>query len=442
MKIIKTSHSLFIAICIIAISLTGCVNQQTKTSDISITDSHTQKIDSSIWTKREIAILNSLSINQRVIKNDKTNRVANHPDAIKLGQKLFFDTRLSENGNVSCATCHDPNKYFTDGLARSQGFGQTQRNAPTIVGASNDVWFFRDGREDSLWSQATNPIENPMEHRSSRNQFAHLIFNDVDLKNNYEKIFGPMPNISDTSRFPENAGPIPVKRLINAWKKMDERDREIINGIFVNGAKAIAAYETQLQPAPSRFDNYVDAMTQNKAINQKDSLSSTEIAGLKIFIDKGKCFICHNGSMFTDQSFHNIGTPPLNVKRYDFGRSKAVRRVKKNKFNCLSKYSDAMDKSCDELKYMVFHEEDTLGAFKTPGLRNVTKTAPYMHAGQYKSLRDVLKHYNEPPPTKIGMNKLFEIDLTKEELDQLEAFLKSLDSPIDAKTDLLKAVKK
>ena len=169
----------------------------------------------------------------------------------------------------------------------------------------------------------------------------------------------------------------------------------------------------------------------------KTILSKNETAGLKIFLDKGKCFICHNGPTFSDQGFHNIGTPPLNVKRYDYGRSKAVRRVKKNQFNCVLANNDSADKSCDELKYIVFHDEETYAAFKTPSLRNVTKTAPYMHAGQYKTLNEVIKHYNKPPPTKVGMNKLLDIDLTDEEILQLEAFLKTLNSQIKAKPSLL-----
>ena len=382
------------------------------------------------WNEREVRILKSLSLNGYSPIKDKTNRVSSNVDAAKLGKKLFFDKRFSIDGSVSCSSCHNPDLYFTDGLALAVGQLEVTRNAPTIVGASNDVWFFRDGRTDSLWSQALHPIENPQEHRSSRSQFADVIYNDPDLKADYEKVFGTMADISNKKRFPKSAGPIQIKSMRSEWNKMASEDQEIITNIFVNGGKAIAAYETLLQPELSKFDRYVTAVSNADSEKMKSFFTENETAGLKIFLDKGKCFICHNGPMFTDQGFHNVGTPPLNVKKYDFGRSKAVRRVKKNPFNCLSEYNDAKDKRCDELKYIVFHDEDTMAAFKTPGLRNVTKTAPYMHAGQYKTLKDVIKHYNKPPPTKVGMNKLFDIDLTDLEMQQLEDFLKTLDSPI------------
>ena len=382
------------------------------------------------WNEREVVILESLSLDNLSQKQDATNRVASNENAAKLGKKLFFNKRFSFDGSISCASCHKPELFFTDGLPQAVGLLNTSRNAPTIVGASHHTWFFLDGRVDSLWSQALHPIENEREHRSSRSQFAHVIFADPDLKKDYEKVFGPMPDISDSLRFPKDAGPIKIKEVKKAWKNMAKGDQKVITDIFVNGGKAIAAYETLLQPSSSRFDDYVSAVRNNDVKAMKSILSKDEIAGLKVFLDKGKCFICHNGPMFTDENFHNIGIPPLNVKRYDYGRSKAVRKVKNSPFNCLSEYNDSVDKSCDELKYMVIHEEETMAAFKTPSLRNVTKTAPYMHAGQYKTLKDVIKHYNKPPPTKVGMNKLLDIDLTDVEMQQLEDFLKTLDSPI------------
>ena len=392
------------------------------------------------WDARQISTLENLWLNNLEPKKDVTNRVVNNPDAASLGKNLFFDTRFSADGNIACATCHKPELYFTDGLPQAKGLEQTKRNTPTIVGVSQNTWYFLDGRTDSLWAQAMGPIENHLEHGSSRNHFAHEIYKDADLRAGYEKIFGPIPNISDLSRFPIHAGPIKKdKPASKAWRNMNKADRKIINDIFVNSAKAIAAFETQLQPAPSRFDNYVEALINKDTDKMLSALSINEAAGLKVFIsmNKGKCMICHNGPMLTDMEFHNIATPPLNVKRYDYGRRKGVTRVKRNKFNCLSDYNDAKEKSCDELKYMVVHEEETMAAFKTPSLRNVTRTAPYMHGGQYKTLSEVIKHYNDPPSTKVGMSNLLDIDLTDKEMAQLEAFLKTLDSPITAESALL-----
>ena len=169
----------------------------------------------------------------------------------------------------------------------------------------------------------------------------------------------------------------------------------------------------------------------------KRLFSDKELAGLRVFMSKGNCMICHNGPLFTDYGFHNTATPPRSVKPYDFGRYKGVNKLKKSKFNCLGEYNDAKEKNCDEIKYLVIHKEETYAAFKTPSLRNVTKTAPYMHAGQYKTLSDVLKHYADPPSTKVGMSDLLPVELDDKDLVQLEAFLHTLDSPINADPKLL-----
>lgn len=390
------------------------------------------------WTEQELARISPLWIGY-LDKNisDPSNRVFENPDAAALGQKLFFDKRFSANGQVACASCHKPDLYFTDGLKVGQGIGTVTRNSPTIVGASFHNWFFHDGRADSLWAQAMGPLEDRKEHGGSRTQYAHIIYNDPEYRASYEKLFGPMPDLSDKKRFPVNAGPVRDKKRLKAWKRMAEADQTAITDIFVNMAKAIAAYERLLKPAPSRFDNYVKALMDRNKEAMDNLMSEEELAGLKLFVTKANCWLCHNGPMFTDFSFHNIATPPVNVKKYDYGRKKAIHIVKKSPFNCRGEYNDAKDKNCDELEYMEFHEEETMAAFKTPSLRNVTKTAPYMHAGQYKTLSEVMKHYADPPGTKVGLSDLLPVELNDKELAQLEAFLKTLDSPIDADPKLL-----
>lgn len=390
------------------------------------------------WSEQELLKISSLWIgNLSDLSTRSTNRVADNPEAARLGQKIFFDQRFSANGQVACANCHKPELYFTDGLKVSQGIGAAKRNSPTIVGAHYHTWFFHDGRADSLWSQALGPLEDRKEHGGSRTQYAHIIYNDPDYRSSYEALFGEMPNLSDKVRFPAAGGPVLDRTLLHAWEGMSNNDRKAVTQVFVNTAKSIAAYERLLKPAPSRFDKYVKAMIENNSETMEPLMSAEELAGLKLFISKANCTLCHNGPMFTDFIFHNIATPPVNVKRYDFGRQKAIFSVKGSLFNCRGEYNDTKDKICDELKYMVFHEEETKGAFKTPGLRNVSKTAPYMHAGQYRTLSDVMKHYARPPSTKVGMSDLLPVELNAKELAQLEAFLRTLDSDIDATPELL-----
>ena len=385
------------------------------------------------WNEDDLLVLRRLWIGSLpATPPGNTNAVADNPDAARLGQKIFFDTRFSANGQIACSHCHNPDMYFTDGLEVARGIESVTRNAPTIVGASYNTWFFHDGRADSLWSQALGPLEHPFEHGGNRSQYAHIVYADTSLRALYEKLFGKMPDLSDQKRFPVNAGPVANKASKKAWGKMSADDQKAITLVFVNIAKAIAAYERKLKPAASKFDNYIQAAFDKDNAKMKSLLSDEELAGLRVFMSKGNCIICHNGPMLTDNIFHNIATPPRNVQRYDFGRSKGVHRVKKSTFNCLGEYNDAKEKNCDELKYLVVHKEETMGAFKTPSLRNVAKTAPYMHGGQYKTLSDVLKHYAEPPPTKLGLSDLLPVELNDAELAQLEAFLRTLDSPIDA----------
>jgi len=392
------------------------------------------------WSKQELATIRSLWIdNLPTLLANSGNRVADNADAAEFGQKIFFDKRFSANGRVACASCHKPELYFTDGLKVSQGIGTAKRNSPTIVGASYSAWFFRDGRADSLWSQALEPLEDRQEHGGSRSQYAQIIYNDPAYRASYEKLFGAMPDLSDKARFPAYAGPVKSRRLLKAWKSMSDKDQKAVTLVFVNFAKAIAAYERLLKAAPSRFDNYVKAIVNSDNAKMNQLMSVDELAGLKLFVSKANCMICHNGPMLTDFSFHNIATPPTSTKRYDWGRNKGARKVKKSEFNCRGEYNDTKNKQCPELDYIVFHKEETAAAFKTPSLRNVSKTAPYMHAGQYKTLSDVMKHYADPPSTKVGTSDLLPVKLNKTELAQLEAFLLTLDSPVDANLKLLRA---
>lgn len=405
------------------------------------------------WSASEIALLKSLWIGNLKHKVDETNRVVTNLEVIKLGHKLFFDKRFSLDGKVACSSCHHPNKYFTDGLATAKGIANVTRNTPTIVGSSQHTWFFRDGRADSLWSQALGPLENVLEHGGNRTQFAHIVFNDRLLRQSYEDVFGKMPDISNLKRFPEHAGPVENKAASQAWQNMRRQDKKIITDIFVNLGKALAAYETQLQPAASRFDFYIRALVENNTTEMQKHLSIQEVKGLRVFLSKAKCTVCHSGPMLTDNGFHNISVPArvnqnntdqadkAGIKN-DWGRYIGARQVLKNPFNCRSQYNDAAGqqgiKNCDELEYIVMDQHETQGAMKTPGLRNVAKTAPYMHAGQYKTLREVIEHYDNPPPVTFRKSELFlNFDLDEQEVDNLEAFLKTLNSPINAAPELL-----
>lgn len=392
------------------------------------------------WTENEQATLRSLWLGSLPpVPPDPSNAYADDPGAAALGQKFFFDTRFSANGQVACVTCHQPARLFTDGLPLARGIGTTNRNAMTIVGTAYSPWLFWDGRADSQWAQALIPLENPVEHGGTRTQYAHVI--DEQYRAAYEIIFGPLPDLTDAARFPAEAGPLaadPAART--AWREMTPADRATVTRIFVNVGKAIAAYERLLVPGPARFDTYVEAVLANDVERMHATLTAEEAAGLRLFISpQVGCTRCHNGPLFTNESFHNTGVPTNPQNPADRGRATGVQHAQRDEFNCLTPYSDAGPEACAELRFAKTGGVELERAFKVPTLRNVTETAPYMHAGQFATLREVLHHYNRAPVAPSGHSELNRLYLTQAELDQLVAFLHTLESSVPVSSKWLEA---
>ncbi|HFQ94773.1 MAG TPA: cytochrome-c peroxidase [Anaerolineae bacterium] len=381
------------------------------------------------WSAAELDTLRSLWIGSLPsLPPDPSNRVADNPDAARLGKQIFFDPRFSGNGQISCATCHQPERAFTDGLPRAQAIGQTERNTPTIIGAAYNDWFFWDGRKDSQWSQALSPLETAVEHGGTRSQYAHILAEDPDYRAAYERLFGPLPDISDRSRFPDAAGPVDDAAAAAAWEGMTPADQDAINRIFANMGKAIAAYERKLLPGPSRFDRYVEAVLTGDTAVAQTALTPDEITGLRIFIGFGLCTDCHNGPLFTNNEFRNIGVPTAAGLPVDPGRSRGLQQLLADPFNCLGPYSDADPAGCAIQQNPPEDPDELAGAFKVPTLRNVAQTAPYMHSGQYRDLQEVFIHYDRAPVAPLGQTAIIPINITVDEAIQLEAFLRSLSS--------------
>ncbi len=392
------------------------------------------------WSVTELAVLTSLSINSLPpLPINPSNAVADNPAAARFGHQLFFDTRLSSNGEVSCGSCHKPEFKFTDRLSRAKGVGVTPRKTMTIIGMAYSPWLFWDGRKDSLWSQALGPMESPVEHGANRTFYAHIIANDDEYRSQYQALFGEIPDISDESRFPPSAGPVPDPVASAAWDAMDPDNQEVINQIFVNMGKSIAAYERLIVPGPSRFDDYVDAAQARDRQKMEATFAEREALGLKMFIGKAQCINCHNGPLFTNNSFHNTGIPPALDLPPDFGRIEGVMQVKEDPFNCQGPYSDANAEQCDHLVYARTEGQEIIAAFKTPTLRNVAETAPYMHSGQVPNLTEVIRHYNAAPLAIRGHSELAMLDLSATEMQSLEAFLHTLTSPVDAPEEFLES---
>ncbi|MBI5842273.1 MAG: hypothetical protein HZB19_19475 [Chloroflexi bacterium] len=383
------------------------------------------------WTEAELATLRTLWIGSLPpLAPDPSNQYADDPRAAEFGKQLFFDTRFSSNGEVACATCHIPEKGFQDGLPLARGIGTTTRRTMPIAGTAYSPWLFWDGRKDSQWAQALGPMESAVEHGGNRTQYAHLI--DEFYRTEYESIFGALPDFSDTARFPESAGPVADPIASAAWNAMTPEDREAVTQVYVNMGKAIAAYERLIMTGPSRFDAYVQAALKADTKTMNSSLTSDEVEGLRLFIGPANCIQCHNGPLFTDNHFHNTGVPAVDGLPEDTGRAQGAQSVLTDEFNCLSPYSDASPEDCSELRFMVADGEELLRAFKPPSLRNVAGRAPYMHAGQFTTLEDVLAHYNSAPTAPAGHTEIEPLGLSDRQLGYIIAFLKTLDGEITA----------
>ncbi len=388
------------------------------------------------WTAEEKAVLASLGLKRLApVPVDPSNAVEGQPAAIELGRHLFEDSRMSRNGAVSCASCHDPAKQFQDGLPVSQGIGKGSRRAMPIVGVGHGPWLFWDGRKDSVWSQALGPLEDPVEHGTTRTRVAHLVA--ANYRREYEAVFGALPRLDD---LPGDAGPKGNAAEQMAWQGIDARRQDDVSRVFANVGKAIAAYEKSLQHAPTRLDNYIDAVLRGDD-TARALLRADEARGLRLFIGKAQCVTCHNGPLMTDQQFHNTGVPPRDPSRPDRGRAAATAAVRDDEFNCLGRFSDARPEQCQELRFLVTDNPALEGAFKTPGLRGVAGRAPYMHAGQFDTLEEVVRHYVAAPHAEVGHSELTHrhpgvtdtkhaerapIELSEREIADLVSFLGTL----------------
>ncbi len=360
------------------------------------------------WSPAERAQIRALGIaSLPPLPTDPSNAVADDPKAVAFGNHLFFDTRLSANGLIACAHCHQPERHFTDGLPRAVALGVSDRNTPSIVGTAYSPWYYWDGRKDSQWAQALEPLEAPNEHGTTRERVVDLLRNDADYRHRYAGLFGALPESpADTDR------------------------------VFANVGKVLAAYERRLMPGATRFDAYVAHLDRDGEPAAQTHLSSREIRGLRLFIGAAACTQCHNGPLFTNNEFHNTGllSPPGLLP--DRGRADGVRDVLADPFNCAGPFSSDPARNCPELEF-ARRGSELIGATRTPSLRNLGNTAPFQSRGQFATLAEVLDHYNTAPGAMIGHNEAKPLDLASWELDDLEAFLRTLAAPVDADPLLL-----
>lgn len=309
-----------------------------------------------------------------------------------LGRLLFNDRRFSADGTISCASCHRPELAFADGLPVAQGIRGIDgtRNSPTIINAAYYTRLFLDGRRDSLETQALDPLVNSIEHGLSDHQFVvDVVRKDPDYPARFQAVF-------DVA-----ADQIAIDHIV----------------------KAIASYERTLISGDSSFDRYFFG-------GDRTALSASAARGLNLFRRKGNCANCHeiswNNALFTDNRFYNIGIgyerldPPIDA--YFQGLQQSAKVGTKPGATSLT------DVQRSELgRFNVTGVISDTGRFRTPTLRNIDKTGPYMHDGSLKTLEEVVEYYDKGGEKNPYLDPaIFPLKLTEQEKSDLIAFLKSL----------------
>ena len=349
-----------------------------------------------VFSESEIAIILSHGPWVAPVAGDRSNRVSGNRDASELGTRLFFDPRLSGSGTLSCASCHVPERNWTDNRPRAVGMAELPRNTPTVVNLVSQRWYGWDGAADSLWSQSLRPIVDRRELAATPRQVAQLIRTDDQLACRYRRAFGAAPSPTD-----------------------DE-------AVFVAVGKTLAAFQETLITGRTPFDHFRDALARGES---PASLPYSESAqrGLAIFIGKGGCTLCHSGPNFTSGEFFRTG---LSRVAPDPGRRGGVRELLASRFNLLGPYSDdATGASGARTRQLSLAEEVADGEFKVPSLRNLLLTAPYGRDGSVETLREVVRHYAGLDPVRIHAKDGTPhrpLNLTEREQTDLVVFLESL----------------
>lgn len=311
---------------------------------------------------------------------------------VALGRDLYFDKRLSVDNTVSCATCHDPALAFTDGKPVAEGVGGKKgaRNSPTILNAMFNVEQFWDGRASSLEEQAKGPLINPLEMAMpSHAAVVAKLQQDADYVRRFREVFG---------------GPITIDNVV----------------------KAIAAFERTQLSGDAPFDRFI--------AGDKQAISPAAQRGWELFKGKARCITCHefntSSVFFTDFKYHNIGIGMKATQNFEALTRQIQRMAQQGTLTQEALDKLALTEGFSELgRFLVTRQPRDLGAFKTSPLRDIELTAPYMHDGSLKTLREVIEFYNkggEPNPNLDG--GIIKLNLTDSEISDLEEFLKTLTS--------------
>jgi cytochrome c peroxidase len=334
---------------------------------------------------------------------DRSNAVQQKPAAIAFGKRLSSDARLSADGRRACASCHVPALAFQDGraLPAAHGAGPSgQRNTPSLLDSAWQRWLGWGGAHDSLWAASLTPLltSSEMGHANMAAVAAH-VRRDRALHRAWQRVYGALP----------------------------ADDEQLVVGL----AKALAAYQATLVSPRTPFDDFRDALQRgDSAAAARYPLAAQR--GLRLFIGRARCSTCHAGPRFSNGEFADIGRPFFVAGGVDAGRHGGLQTLLKSRWNRLGPFNDAGsdDPRAVSTRHVV-QEHRNFGEFRVPGLRQLTRTAPYMHDGSLPSLDAVVLQYSRLDEERLhadGERILRRLDLTASESADLVAFLRSLSS--------------
>ena len=331
---------------------------------------------------------------------DPSNRISATPAGIALGEYLFNDARLSGDGLMSCATCHREGRDWSDGRALGKGHAELDRRTPSLWNVGYSHWFGWAGAADSLWAHSIRPILDEREMGGSRDRVSRLLREDKELACGYERAFGRKPDGDDEQ-------------------------------LLVDAAKALAAFQATLVSPRTRFDDFRDALVAgNREVAAHYGLS--EQRGLKLFIGEANCNACHFGPRFTNGEFGDVGIAFfVRPGEVDSGRLGGIASLAASPFNLLGRYNDDASGTNARRTQHVRRLHSNFGEFRVPGLRQVGRSAAYMHNGSLATLEDVVRHYSEVNPDRLhsdGTPLVRPLGLSTGQSSDLVAFLRSLDA--------------
>ena len=339
---------------------------------------------------------------------DPGNELSGLAWAQQVGEKLFHDKQLSASGALSCADCHIETLGFTDGKAVAMGAQNHVRNTQGLLDVGLQRWFGWDGGTDSLWAASLRPIFFEIEMNNTLEAFAAYLREQAEYKEAIETAL-----------------------MLKAGDDATSTDLNSVNDetVAVTGAKLMAAFVHSLRSPPTPFDLFREKLITGHS-KQASGISVAAQRGLKIFLGEANCHVCHFGPNFSNGEFHDTGRAFFTgVGQVDAGRYTGIKRLRKDPFNLLSSFNGTNIDNEVRKTSSVKLGQSNWGQWRTPSLRHLNSTAPYLHDGSLATLRDVVDAYADIDPDRLHQNGeaiLKPLDLSDAQRNDLVEFLKTL----------------